>query len=1157
MPLLLHNGPRPSLDSLEFRQIVLASARAGELDRHLFIVPTRRRIREVEREIIQEHVRATGRPIERMPIATFDLFVRDFHSRLVPMKRDLTPGIQLALIYRAMQKIDLAFFGSADRDPSPSVAERISRVIAGVRADGIMPSDFKADLEWLDTHEGEPGYNREKLSDLYEIYSEYLRLLTRSWSDHPGRMADLAARLAADRNGTFRAAFPDITSMLVHGFREFTPPETVMLQQLAYVTGLQVLIYLDYEASNGPLYGNFDEVVARLHIAGYRSEALDALSEVVTEEERRPFGHHMRKNLFRTDERIENSSFDGLMSVHGFHNREDEVQGICALVKSMVVMERIRPERICISTHNLEAYGRLFSEHLAAHGIPLVMAASSTLDRSELLAALLAALAVPAGSYERRDVVRAITSPYLDFGPGIDAAALVEVSGRLRIRRGKQAWGRRIEQRMAFLRGRMGGLEDQDELQAMRTELGTLARALAGMTALADVLDPFSRRMTPVEFRTSFRRLVRRLRLADRILEARRALELRARTPQDWNRIHDELERDTRALAASLAMVDEMTEFFDVEYGPASELIATNPGRHGDGRYPLDFYIDWIRTAALRTPWRLREGHGQGVLVSTARDIQGLEFDAVVVCGLVDGEFPSRYVPESFLGKPLQNAEDRQIRRERMEFYGAVTSFRNRLLLTYHRYSGDTRIVRSSFVDALLRITTLEASERVLEIDELRGIRNRARQGENLPPLADPLGDIVTYEALAEEIGATLWSGGNVPRMDSTDGEEMAENLRHTVRVERERHGDPEMSTPEFSGIIGDALNDQERETLRQRRDRNYSPSQLELYARCPFKYFARRILHVVPTADYDVTITPLERGLLLHSVLFKLYSELRDRDALPVTLARKEWALARARELAQKEIEGIVFEHPYWQIDQERLLGSELLGGLLKRWIDDDAQRAEDGKTTLVPEFFEVDFGSRKKGGGGVDGRLSTGEPVRIHSLNLRGRVDRVEIARRDNTVYFAVADYKTGKAPTRRDIKEGTSLQLMLYIEVIRRLLAEHFDLSLDDVQPVGGFYYELDARKVATDMKAVFVPNELKINRENPDGFVKINRRSGEPESIDDLLDIVDEVLGQAEEYVDGIAEGRFPLTTHDITKVCRLCEFEPACRIRSGESRIWNS
>ncbi len=1086
-----------------------------------------------------------------MPITTFGLFVREFHSRIARAKRELTPGIQLALIYRAMQKVDLSFFGTPDRDPSPSVAERIARVIAGVRADGIMPSDFRDDLEWLENNEGGPRYSREKLSDMYEIYSEYLRLLGRSWDDHPGRIAELATRLTRDDNATFRSAYPDVTSIVVHGFREFTLPETDILRLVANVSDLQVLIYLDYEESNGPLYGNFDEVVHRLRKSGYRAQRLDALDERISEEERRPFSHHMRKNLFRTDERIENSSFDNLLSVYGFHNREEEVQGICALLKRMILADGIPPERICVATYDLEPYSRLFAEHLASHGIPSITAASSMLDRSGLLAAVLAALAVPAGSYERHDVVRAVTSPYLDFGSEIDAAALVEASGRLRIRRGRMAWGRRIDQRISFLRARMTSMDDPDEQQAIQSELDTLDRAATSIALLAEALDPFSRRMTPAEFRIAFRHLIGRLRVADRILSVRAEFVPQGRAEHDWNRIHDELERDTRALSACLNMVDEMTEFFEVEYGPRSELVTSKPGRYGEGRYPLDFYIDWIRTAALQTPWKLREGHGQGVLVTTTRDIQGLEFDAIIVCGLVDGEFPSIYVPESFLGKPLQHAAERQIRRERMEFYGAITSFRERLLLTYHRYESEARVVRSSFVDALLRITTVEDSARVFDVDELRVIREEARRGGTLPALLDPLADIVTHESLAEEIGATLWSGGDIHRMDDVLREEMAQHLAHTVHVEMGRHGNEKGFAGEFMGIIGGALTGDEQAILRGRRHRDYSPSQLELYARCPFKYFARRILHIVPAADYDVTITPLERGILLHSVLFKLYTELRDRQELPLTQQRKAWALARARELALREIEGIVFEHPYWQIDQERLLGSELLGGLLKRWIDDDVARSEEGKTSLIPEFFEVDFGGRNASGREIDGRLSTGEPVRVHHLSLRGRVDRVEIARRDDKVYFAVADYKTGRAPTRGDVNDGTSLQLMLYIEVIRRLLADNLDIPLENVLPVGGFYYELDARRVATAMKTVFVPNELKSNKKNPDGLVQTSRMATDPETPEDLLDIIDAVLTRAEEYVEGIARGQFPLTSREVGKVCRSCEFEPACRIRGKD------
>jgi len=1148
VPLLLHNTALETPTPRDFRTILLDAARGGNLKRYLFIVPTGRRIQAVERETIAAYVNATGRPLERLPIVTLEGFVRDFHNRLQPIRRELTPGVHLALIYRAMQKADLSFFGGSAGTPSAAVAERIAHVLAGVRRDGIMPSDFKRDVAWLHDHPEAHGYNLEKLDDLYQIYSAYLELLNRSWSDHPGRMATLASLLQQDHSAIFRRAYNDVSQIYVYGFREFSTPETALLSRLAQVRDLEIVIHLDYEESNGPLYGNFSDAVSALTNARFRRTEIDRLEEQVDESTRKPFGHHMRRNLFRTDERIANASFDDLITLYSFHNREEEVQGICALIKRLVLNEGIAPQTLCVVTHNLEKYARLFAEHMAAYGIPAAIAQPSTLDRSGLMSALLAALAVPAGSYERRDVVRAISSPYLDFGPDVDPSAVVDAAAHLRIRRGRVAWERRIGQRLLFLKGRMAEIDDPDEQRGVQTEMESLERADRSVQVLADALDRFASRMTPDEFRRAFRRLLGRLGIADRILDVRRRLEQGARTPQDWNRVHNEIERDTRALSAALRMVDEMTEFFEVEYGPSSAFVNAPGRRRGDGRYSLEFYVDWLRTAAMQTRWSTREGHDQGVFIGTPGDIDGLDFNTVFVCGLIDGEFPGRYIPETFLGKPLPNAQDRQLRRERMEFYGAITAFERHLVLTCHRFAGATRIVRSSFIDALLRITTLENSGRVVDVDELRVVRARARSGADQGELLAPFGDISTFEGLAEEMGATLWSGGEIPEMASQQARDLAANLMHTVRVEGSRHGEESSRLPEYAGVIAEALDASERATLYERIGRNYSPSQLELYARCPFKYFARRLLRVVPTAEYDVTITPLERGLLLHSVLFRLYSELRDSDELPITSEKRDDVLARARELARQEIEGIVFDHPYWQIDQERLLGSDLLGGLLRRWIDYDIDRFAGGNTSLIPSFFEVDFGGGKGPRGGIDPTLSTAGPVTIHTVKFRGRVDRVEVARRGDRIYFAVADYKTGRAPTRADIHEGMSLQLMLYIEVIRRLLAEHFSLPLEDVQPVGAFYYQLDTRKVAADMKAVFVPNELKTSGARPEGLLRAARNSSDPETVDDLLALVDEVVARAEGYVEGIATGQFPLTTRDVNVVCRSCEFEPACRVR---------
>lgn len=1156
MPLLLYNGVRPGLTTLDFNDVVLAAAQSGELSRHLFILPTSRMVREVERELTQEHFRIAKRPIERLPVFTIGAFAQEFYGRLEPSKRDITPEVQLALMQTAMRNVNLEFYSRQGRHPSLGVVERITRVINGVRADGIMPSDFANDIEFARANEGDPRFDLVKLHDLYNIYSEYLRLLNAYWIDYPGKMATLNTKLFQERDATFRRAFPEVDSMLVYGFNEFTPPELALLQQLGYVSGLNVMIYFDYASENGPLYGNFDEIHGKLTASGYRTLDLDPMADGVREEERTPFRHHMRRNLFRTDERIGNSSFDEQINIYGFFNREEEAQGIAALVKSLVIDEGITPERICITAYSMDRYAELFREHLAGHGIPANITTPNLLDRNALLTALLSALAIPASGYDRRDVIRAITSPYLSFGGAVDPAALTEASTRLRIRRGRHSWQRRIQQRIDFLSSRLRLITDEDDRRAVDLELETLNRAARSITALIEVLDEFDRRMTPAEFHTAFLKLVAKLRAPENIMRLRHDLDARARTPQDWQRIHDEMERDTRALSAFFRLLEEMTEFFEVEYGisekqkelsVAEEDAVVQESR--DGRYPLDFYIEQLRTAALRAQYRLREKHDYGVLVAPTSAIRGLSFDAVIICGLVDGEFPSAYIPETFLGRPLPNAQERQLRRERMEFYGTISQYAQRLILSYPRFAGETALVRSSFLDAFLRITTLEENGRVVELEELRVVRDRMRRNEPVPPHTEFLEGIATYEALAEEAGASLWSGERVPRIDPAEG--MLANLRWTAGIERARaeamaQQDNTLAR-EYRGIITEALEPEERAALELRRGNEYSPSQLELYARCPFKFFAQRVMGVRAPAGYDVSLTPLERGILLHKVLFHLYSELREEGELPITEANQAQAVERARELAREEIAGIVFDHPYWRIDQERLLGSEALDGLLEQWVAADSARSDEGVSKLNPEFFEVTFGTRNVGGAAVDSELSSRDPMEMYDLKVQGKVDRVEIYRDGDVIYFAVADYKTGTPPTRRDVHDGTSLQLMIYLEVIRHMLAEHYNVPLENVKPVGGIYYKLDARSVDTRMTPLFVPNELKKE------IIELRSSKNDPDTVEELEGIIGDVFARAAEYVDGIAEGIYHVTTRDVNVICRGCEYQSVCRVSQAGIR----
>src|SRR5207248_3043445 len=126
-----------------------------------------RRVRELGRAITSQHFEQTGRPVERLPLFTFGSFAQALYERAATGKRDVSPELQVSLIERAMKQVDLNYFARSSTgsggDAAPGVVEQIARTINGVRADGIMPSDFARDIELAEKQPENTHYDIVKL----------------------------------------------------------------------------------------------------------------------------------------------------------------------------------------------------------------------------------------------------------------------------------------------------------------------------------------------------------------------------------------------------------------------------------------------------------------------------------------------------------------------------------------------------------------------------------------------------------------------------------------------------------------------------------------------------------------------------------------------------------------------------------------------------------------------------------------------------------------------------------------------------------------------------------------------------------------------------------------------------------------------------------
>jgi ATP-dependent helicase/DNAse subunit B len=205
-----------------------------------------------------------------------------------------------------------------------------------------------------------------------------------------------------------------------------------------------------------------------------------------------------------------------------------------------------------------------------------------------------------------------------------------------------------------------------------------------------------------------------------------------------------------------------------------------------------------------------------------------------------------------------------------------------------------------------------------------------------------------------------------------------------------------------------------------------FSPTQLERYAKCPMIYFLNRILGLQPFEEGDEFVTALDRGSILHQILFHFY-----RKTNP-----EKRQLASLISIGQEYLERVkIAESLLWELEREYFLGNELRMGLLPTFWEYEQRMMSFYKT--IPKHFELSVGKVSENPDNID-PFSSAQPFLFQrdeeKYFFSGKIDRVEIA--ENGALL-VADYKSGVLPSFQDIWKGERLQLPIYLKMVFQLL------------------------------------------------------------------------------------------------------------------------
>ena len=803
----------------------------SRLDSLLIIVPTRRRIRHVSREVLRLADRGVS---PSLPIHTLETLASSLYTASTSARRLISTAAQTLLFDRAVRDIgdSLAYFTLRGRDRRlfPGTFDTMVNIVSLLKETGVTSVLLEEEAREA------PPEEQAKLRDVALIYRAYDQQLERSGAaDLGGIFSSLTSGCSLEEFvALFRRVYPEATSLSLAGFDQFTPPEMDLLERLAAVPGLAVSLRFDFQHGNPRLFGHLEENYRRFLRLGFRETRSGALTPAlqVSPRIRGPETERliasMGEGLFLRRARDRRIQARDRIHILGARTRTEEIASICRRIKQMVTE---RPDRdlsaICVSMVRPQRYTEIVREQFDRFGIPANITDRYALHRSPLIAAVFALLQMVVRGYARDDVLRVVGSPYFRLLDTLDTDALARISSLLRITGGVRSWRERIERRRQDT-SRTGWPSGQRS-STPEAEQRMLDRVRSDVEVLFELTAPLSGRHSPAKFETLLVKTLETLELPARLLARKDTAEV---------------ERDVRAYARFLEVLHETAQLMERQEGAARPIS-------------IQAMTETLRLAVMRERYNVREEFGRGVLVTSIDETRGLAMEVMFVAGLVDGEFPAAYVPEVFLSaKRQEEREQWHLWQERYLFYQAVTNWSESLWITYPELEGDLEFVRSPFVDELLAIVDAPVEETATA------------------------GDIFGSddEVLSWHASRGIFAGEDLPTMTPALPERLGE-IGRVVSIERSRM--LSHAFPHFEGRLAAALTSAAQEWLEARREAVFSVSQLETYAACPFRYFAERLLRLEVPEDLGDEWTLQERGSLLHRILYEFQVE-RRAGALP-----------------------------------------------------------------------------------------------------------------------------------------------------------------------------------------------------------------------------------------------------------------------------------
>lgn len=845
------------------------------------------------------------------------------------------------------------------------------------------------------------GGVRDKDRQCARLFAHYERELHRQkLLDFDGRPARALELL---RSGAGRP-FQSVCTILVDGFVDFTSAQLQTLQLLANRVEEIWIALLDEPDTPRPELFSRSRSTRELLQARLTAE-VEWLAE---KSDTRPAGLiHLQRQLFLPlPAQQTTGSAEGVSCIEA-PGPVGEARMVARRIKCLL-LKGTPAEQVLVTLRDLGPSADLLQEVFEEYGLPLELEGIEPLTHNPAVAFLLRAVRLPDDDWPFAAVTALLRNTYFQPSwPEMEgcpempqhAEALLRLLGEPR---GRDAYLTAIAR---WSEQPQPGLEDEQAEQSRRRRTHELAQRCQPFLAR------FFHAWDSAPAHAALEEHVAWLRsLADNLGLCRSA---------------EDLERDQSALACLWQELDRWQQRaakVRLERRIFLRRLSAIAGAAGLPRTP-------------RGPGRVR--------VLSAELARHLEVDHLFVMGLGERSFPRLAGPANLLderdrlayqqaGLDLPGSAD-ATPEEMLLFYQLITRARSSLTVSYPAVDERGQdLLPSSFLLALLDCFPpgTVATER----------RRMLIEGYIQDRLLSP----VEYRVCLTARGPDALS------QDVVLPEPLRANLLDAVCLKQNRFREQQHNA--FDGLLRDPAIVQE---LAQRfgPERILSPTSLEEYVTCPFRFFLGSVLGLEPLEEPHEEIEVTRRGQACHRALARLHRQLQqeaihqpddslaDRVRTEIQRAVKE-DMGRAPSAAAREL---------WRLEGQRLTRRiERYGEHWQKFLTPWLEKGLGPR----PHYFEIDFGLPAEG---IPATVPHGPLVlREGPLEVRisGRIDRVDLINlADGSIGFWIIDYKTGRAGsyTSKGLTEFRRLQLTLYALAVEEVL-----LADQNARPLGLAYW-----------------------------------------------------------------------------------------------------